>query len=218
MKLGLCLVCALAAGFAQTQPASHEGEARWEVGVNGGYGFSPDLTVKGPAGSASTGIRPGGAIGVFGGEDTYNYFSGEARYLYRFSNLKLSSGGTSVDFGAHTHIAEGAILAHFRPRASHIRPFISFGGGIKVLQGTGIESAAQPLGRLAALTATREVLPTADAGFGVKVNFRQHVRLRFEVRDYISGSPGKVIAPAPGASLTGIMNDIIGLAGLSYTW
>src|SRR5262249_52510036 len=152
IKMKWCLMLALPAAVAFAQQEGH----RWYVGAVGGYGFSNDLTVKGPAGSATTGLHSGGAVGAFGGEEAYNYFGGEARYLYRYGDLKLSSGGTSTRFGAHEHVAEGTILAHFRPRESRVRPFIAFGGGIKVLQGTGRESAAQPLGRFAALTATRE--------------------------------------------------------------
>jgi len=212
------VACLMWGGVAQAQMTGQEAGPHWEIGALGGFGWTNDLTVKGPAGSATTGLKSGAAIGVFGGDDTYNYFSGEARYLYRFNDLKLSSGNTSVDFGAHTHIAEGALLLHFRPRASHMRPFIAFGGGIKVLEGTGMESAAQPLGRFAALTATREILPTGDVGFGIKWNLRPHTRLRVEVRDYISSTPHKVIAAAPGASISGVMNDITGLVGLSYIW
>ena len=196
------------AAFAQT----------WEVGATGGYGFTSNLTVKNAAGSATTGLKPGAALGVFGGGDTYNYWGGEVRYLYHYSDLKLSSGGTSVDFGGHEHIMEGDFLAYFRPQSSRIRPFFSFGGGVKLLVGTGVESTKQPLGTFAALTATREVLPTADVGFGVKIDLRNHVRLRLEVRDYISPAPDKVIAAAPGASISGWLNDVMGLGGLSYTW
>jgi len=190
----------------------------WEVGALGGYGFTNDLSVNSPAGSATAGLAKGGAVGVFGGGDTHNYFSGEARYLYLFSDLRLSSGNTSVDFGAHTPIAEGAILAHFRPRTAKVRPFIAFGGGLKWVIGTGVESAGQPLGRFAALTATHESLPTADVGAGVKINLRDHLRLRVEVRDYLSATPNKVIQPAPGSSLSGILNNIVALGGLSYTF
>jgi hypothetical protein len=212
------LASLLWAGIAQAQTAAYEGKDVWEVGVLGGFGWTNSLTAKGPTASATTGLHPGAVIGAFGGEDMYDHLSGEARYLYRFSDLKLSSGGTSVDFGGHMHIAEGAFLYQFTRRGSHIRPFFAFGGGIKVLQGTGRESAVQPLGRFAALTATREVLPTADVGFGFKVNLREHLRLRIEVRDYISGTPGKVIAPAPGVSISGAMNDVTGLVGFSYIW
>jgi hypothetical protein len=83
---------------------------------------------------------------------------------------------------------------------------------------TGVESASQPLARFAALTATHEILPTAGVGVGVKIALKQHVRLRVEVRDYISAAPSGVIAPAHGLSINGISHDILGLAGLSYTW
>jgi len=206
----LILACGLAAGAACAQ--------QWEIGAVGGYGFAPDLTVKGPSGSASTGFRNGFALGAYGGHDTYRYWSGEARYIYRYSNLKLSSGNTTVDFGAHTHIATGDFLCHFRPLESRIRPFILFGGGMKVVQGTGVESAAQPLGRFAALTHTTEKLAVGDVGGGVKAYLSRSVGLRFEVHDYISSSPGKVIAAAPGASINGILNDIVASVSVSYRW
>ena len=207
---GIFLALTLVSGIASAQ--------EWEVGAIGGYGFSPSLTVKSPAGSATTGFNNGGVFGVFGGDDMYNYWSGEARYLYRYSDLKLSSGGTNVDFAAHTHYITGDFLAHLRPRESRIRPFLAFGGGIKIFDGTGQESASQPLGKIAALTHTQEVLPTADFGAGVKVNLTTHLRVRFEVRDYLSPPPSKVITAAPGGSIGGWLNDIQGLVGVSYTW
>jgi hypothetical protein len=190
----------------------------WEVGAIGGYGYAPKLTVQAASASANAGLASGGAVGAYGGEDSSKHWGGEARYLYRYSNFNLSSGNTSVSFGGHTHIIEGDLLFYFKPKESRFRPFIAFGGGIKVLQGTGNESASQPLSRFAALTATREVLPTAGIGAGVKIALKQHVRLRIEVRDYISAAPSSVIAPAPGASISGLSHDILGLAGLSYTW
>jgi hypothetical protein len=62
-------------------------------------------------------------------------------------------------------------------------------GGIQVVQGAGTESAFQPLSRFAALTATRDILPTAGVGGGLKYSLQKHLRLRIEVRDYISGAP-----------------------------
>lgn len=209
-----CFVC----GIASAQVGVQETGPHWEVGALGGFGWINDLTVKTATGSATTGFKTGGAVGVFAGDDMYDRLSGEARYTYRFNDLKLSSGGTSITFGAHTHIAEAGFLYHFKGRQSHMRPFFAFGGGVKILQGTGREAAAQPLGKFAALTATREVLPTADVGFGVKWAIRPHVRFRVEVRDYIGPAPEKVIAAAPGASISGIMNDITGIGALSFVW
>jgi len=203
---------AAAAGLASAQ------EAHWEVGAIGGVGFSPDLTVKNATTSASASVRPGVTVGVYGGQDMYRYWSGEATYLYRDGNLKLSGNGQSATFGAHTHLITGDFLGHFRPRGAHIRPFISFGGGVEVMEGTGRETFNQPLGNLAALTATREVLPVGEIGAGVKIRVANHLMLRVQARDYISKAPHEVIAPAPGAKLSGIRQDFIGSVALGLVW
>ena len=209
----LVLTGLLAAGVACAQ------EHEWEIGAIGGFGYAPHLTVSNSSGSADTGIRYGGVVGVFAGEDMYNYWSGEFRYLYRFDDLQLSKGNVKApNFSAHTHIVTADFLGHFRPRGSRMRPFIAFGGGAKIMIGSGIESAAQPLGNFAALTATHEILPVADAGAGIKWDFHKNLRFRVEMRDYISPAPNKVIAPAPGASLGGVLNDIQGMVGVSLTW
>jgi hypothetical protein len=201
----------LAAGLACAQ--------EWEVGAIGGYGYAPHLTVSNGSASAETGIRSGGVVGVFAGDDMYKFWSGELRYLYRFDDLQLSSGKIKApDFSAHTHIITADFLGHFRPKGSHVRPFIAFGGGAKFMVGSGIESAGQPLGNFAALTATHEILPVADIGGGVKIDLHKNLRLRLEMRDYVSPAPNKVIAPAPGASLGGVMNDIQGMVAFSLTW
>jgi opacity protein-like surface antigen len=211
------LICA-AVVFAATAAVASAQEPEWEVGVIGGVGFSPDMTVKNATTSASAGVKTGVTVGVYGGEDMYRYWGGEATYLYRAGDVKLEGSGKSVSFGAHTHLITGDFLAHLRPRGAHIRPFISFGGGIEVMVGTGQESATQPLGNLAALTATHEVLPVGEAGVGVKVQLAHHLRLRVQVRDYFSKAPHDVIAPAPGASLSGIRQDVIGMGALAFTW
>jgi len=203
--------CSLLAGAACAQSR--------EFGLIGGYGYAaPTLTLTGLAGTAQTGFRNGAAFGVYLAENPYKYLGGEIRYLYRMSDMKLSSGGTSTQFGAHSHVVHMDLLAHFQHPDSRVRSFIAFGAGVKVIQGTGAESSFQPLHQFAALTKTMQVLPTGDVGAGVKLSLRPHLRIRFEVRDYISPQPGKVITAAPGVNLAGMLHDILGLAALSYTW
>src|ERR1700681_4564399 len=214
VKSVICVAVLLTATAAVASGQDPE----WEVGVIGGGGFSPDMTVKNATTSASAGVKTGVTVGVYGGEDMYRYWSGEATYLYRTGDVKLEGSGKSVSFGAHTHLITGDFLAHMRPRGARIRPFVSFGGGIEVMVGTGQESATQPLGNLAALTATHEVLPVGEGGVGVKVQLSPHLRLRVQVRDYFSQAPNEVIAPAPGASLSGIRQDVIGMVAVAYTW
>src|SRR5690242_17225955 len=108
----------------------------WEVGLIGGFGYSPKVSVDSPAGHARAGFGNGAAVGAYGGDDTYRYFGGEARYLYRFGDLKATAGGKSESLGASTHILTGDILAYFRPRETRVRPFIAFGGGAKIIDGT----------------------------------------------------------------------------------
>jgi hypothetical protein len=191
---------------------------QWEVGVVGGYGFTPSLTVKAPSGSAGTGFNNGAAYGAFFGDDSHEHWSGEARYLYRYSDLNLSSGSTSVDFAGHTQFVTADVLGHLARRSSRIRPFFAVGGGLKIINGTGAESAAQPLGNIAALTHTMEFHPVGDVGAGVKLALSRNVRLRLEVRDYISPSPSKVITPVPGATMGAWMNDIQAMVSLSYAF
>ncbi len=190
----------------------------WELGVIGGFSYSPDLSVSGNGSNVSAGIGHGGVVGAYGGEDTYRYFGGEVRYLYGFGNLQASGGNTSVSFGRHTHIITGNILGYFRPTGSKVRPFISFGGGAEVVEGTGMESAAQPLGNFVALTHTRQVLGVGDLGVGVKIGLTKLLRFRIEAHDYLGSSPTNVIAPAPGVSIGGFMNNIVGTASLALTW
>jgi len=207
-RILLTLLAAGGAACAQT----------YYVGVMGGYAYAPSLTVKNSTGSADTGLKSNGVVGAVVGGDTAKYWGGEVSYLYRFGDLKLSSGGTEVDFGGHTHIITGDILGYFTPRGSAVRPYVSFGGGVRILVGTGKESASQPLGNYAALTATNETQAVGEFGMGVKFKLSKSTQMRVEVRDYIGSAPNKVIAPAPGAKMSGMLNDILFLVSISYTW
>ncbi len=190
----------------------------WYAGAEGGYGFAPSLTVKGPSGSASAGFDAGFAAGAFIGADTYKHWSSEVGYLYQQSNLKLESGGTSVHFAAHTNIIHFDTLWHFRPRESRVRPFVAIGVGARILQGTGVESSNQPLGNLAALTHTTQAMPLGDVAVGVKAKLSSSLQLCIEVHDYASPAPSKVITAAPGASISGWLNDIIPTVSIAYHW
>ncbi len=209
-KLTLAVFCLMAATTLQAQD--------WEVGGFGGYGYSFKNTVKAPGGDADIRTKPGKVFGVVGGGDTHKYWSGEVRYLYRYSDLEVSGNGQKASLGARTQIVHADFLAHFKPKGARLRPFVAFGAGVKVLQGTGVESSGQPLGDKVALTATKEVLGVFDVGAGIKYDLKQHLRLRLEFRDYISAAPGKVFTAAPGATLGGVWNDVIGTVGLSYIW
>jgi len=187
---------------------------QWEAGGIGGFGITPDATATGSAGSASIGLKNGGMLGGFAGADDYARLGGEASYLYRFSDLKVSSGGQEVNLAGHSQFVDFRMLVHFAPRESNIRPFVAVGGGVGIYSGTGEPNAAQPLNNFVALTNTRETKPMVSGAVGLKCKVSPHVALRFEVRDYATPFPNRLIAPAPGIALSGWLNNIAVVGGI----
>jgi hypothetical protein len=79
----------------------------WEMGALGGYVFDRNVTITNSTGqSASTRFNNGAVWGFVAGANEYKYLGGEASYLFRGSDIKASSGGTNVTFGAHTHFVD----------------------------------------------------------------------------------------------------------------
>ena len=187
---------------------------QWEAGGIGGFGITSDATVKNGSTSASTGFKPGVLFGAYAGSNDYSRLGGEASYVYRMSDLRVSSGGREVTMTGHTQFLDFRFLVHFSPREARIRPFAAVGGGVAIYSGTGVANAAQPLNNLVALTNTRETKPMVSGAFGVKFRITEHLSARFEVRDYATPFPNRVLAPAPGASLSGWMNNIVPVGGI----
>jgi hypothetical protein len=190
----------------------------FELGAVGGFSYAPNLGVTEGSATASAGIGHGDVVGAYGGQDMYRYIGGEVRYLYGFGSLQASSNNTSVTFARRTQTITFDLLGYLRPTGLRVRPFLALGGGVEILSGTGAESAAQPLGNFVALTHTRETLGVGDVGVGLKISVSKHLRLRLEAHDYMSPSADKVIAPAPGASIGGFMNNIVGAASIALTF
>ena len=204
--------------FAQAFVCAGLAQETLEVGAIGGFGFSRSFKITNSTGSASAGFSNGGALGAYFGGDSGDHWGGEVRYLYRFTDPKLTGPGGRASFDGHTHLITGNILAYFRPRASKFRPFISFGGGVKNIEATGRESSSQPLGRFAALTNTNELSALADIGGGIKYSLSKSIKLRLEVHDYLGKRPNKVITIAPGATASGFFNDIVASVSVGYSW
>lgn len=204
----LVLSLAPAAGWTQ----------QYELGGLGGFGVPKGLTAEAGGASADTGFQSGGAWGVVGTDNMYSRISGEFRYLFRWSKLRVASGGQEATFGGRSHIVHYDFLFHTKLRENKTRPFIAVGAGIKVFAGTGVERAFQPLSQFVLLTKKREMQPLISVGGGVKWHFRNHLSVRVEVRDYVTPPPKEVLVPAPGARITGWLHDIVPLVGLSYTF
>jgi hypothetical protein len=202
----IVLIAAAAAGACSAQ--------QWEAGASGGLGFTKNVTVTRGSSSASAGFKTGAAVGGFLSQNLYEHVGGEFRYTFQFSNLKLSSGGTNVDFSGQTHAIHYDLLYYFNGRDAKMRPFVTGGGGARVYRGTGQEILVQPLSNYAILTKTQEVKGLVVFGGGLKFKVgRSYVYA--QVLDYLTPAPTQVIAPVPGAKLGGWIHDFVPMVSLS---
>jgi hypothetical protein len=214
----LAAMAILGAGSPACRAQSSEAGPKWEIGGLGGGGFYSSASVSGPTGSGDVGIKNSVAAGAFVGNDLYKRLGGELRYEFLPGDLKVSSGGSEATFSGQAHAIHYDLLFHFAPKGSRLRPFVSAGGGVKIYQGTGRATVTQTLSSLALLTNTHQTSGLGVFGGGVKAQVTPHVMLRFEVQDFLTPFPKQVIAPAPGAKISSILNEIVVLAGLGITF
>jgi Outer membrane protein beta-barrel domain len=191
---------------------------KWEIGGVAGGGFYQNLNVTNAGGSAVTGFQNGPVFGGLVGQNMYRYMSGELHYGFSAQNLKVSGAGAEATFKGMAHVIHYDFLVHTAPLGARVRPFVAGGGGMKIFQGTGNETAYQPLSQFALLTRTQELKPMITVGGGTKFQIAPRVYLRVEFRDQITPFPKNVIAPAPGASIKGWLHDFIPMAGITFTF
>jgi len=214
----LAALAILGTGLPACWAQNSEVSPKWEIGVLGGGGFYNSASVTSPAGSGDVGIKNSVAVGAFLGSDMYKHLGGELRYEFMPGDLRVSSNGTEATFTGMAHAFHYDFLFHFAPKGARIRPFVSAGGGVKLYQGTARATVAQPLSGLALLTNTHEIKGLGVFGGGIKAQVTSHVMLRIEVQDFLTPFPRQVIAPAPGAKISGLLNDIVVMAGLGLTF
>lgn len=207
MSKRFAAVLALCAGTCCAQ--------QYEIGGAAGGGFVKSLDVTGAAGTATAGFKTGLAFSGYVGHNMYRHLSGEVRYDYLQSDLRLASGGTEATFGGQAHAVHYDLIFHTRKDAP-VQLFAAAGGGIKYYRGTGKEAAYQPLSEFAYLTKTQDLKPMISAGGGVKIMLSHNVCLRVEARDYITPFPKRVITPAPGNKIGGWVHDIVPMVGIGF--
>jgi opacity protein-like surface antigen len=212
----LATLAILGTGSPACWAQDSEAAPRWEIGGLGGGGFYSSASVSGPAGSGDVGIKNSVAVGAYFGSDMYKRLGGELRYEFLPGDLKVSSGGSEATFSGQAHAIHYDFLFHFTPKGSRLRPFV--GGGVKIYRGTGKATVTQTLSSLALLTNTHQTSGLGVFGGGVKAQVTPHLTLRFEVQDFLTPFPKQVIAPAPGAKISSILNEIVFLAGLGITF
>lgn len=206
--LSIAMISAASAAFAQ----------QWEFGAVGGVGLVNDVSVSGPAGSATAGFAPGAVAGAFFGQNLYKNLGGEIRYEFFQSDLRLSIGGQSAQFTGAAHALHYDLLYRTNRKESHTQFFAAVGGGMKLFRGTGAPEAYQPLSQFGYFTKTQKIEPMGTVAAGLTYQLAGHVFLRAEVRDFITPFPTQVLTPAPGIKYGSLLMDIVPMVGISYVY
>lgn len=189
---------------------------QWEVGGIGGVGFLDTVHVSGVNGSATAGFSPGVVAGAFFGQNLNAHWSGEVRYEFFDSNLKLSGAGSSASFSGVAHAIHYDLLYHTNRKGSPVQFFVAAGGGMKVFDGTGAPEAYQPLMQFGYFTQTHQLKPMLSVGGGLSYKLSDHLYLRTEIRDFISPFPDNVIAPPPGVKYGKVLQNLVPMADIEY--
>lgn len=194
------------AGFAQ----------QFEIGGAIGYGAYRNGTVFGPGSSAQAGIRNRFAAGAVIGEDLYQHFSGEVRYLYQDGHAFVSSGSARTEMQAESHTLTYEFLYHPLRRESRVRPFLAAGVGGKDYMASGPAPFFQPTAALAALVPRDQWQFVSVFGGGVKIRVANRVLVRGDFRDYLTAFPKRQIVPLGKNTARGIFQQFTPLFGVSY--
>lgn len=209
MLFGAALLALAPAAFGQ----------KWEVGggVGGGF-YTSQSIINSTYGSADAKIATGPAVSAWLSSASGRNWGGELRYDFQKGNLQLTSAGKQASFGSASHMIQYQVQYHFLTQEDKIRPFVAFGGGMKLLQGTGTEVAAQPLNQIALLTKANDIRPVISGGIGVKARLSNRWSLRAGVYDNVTPFPSKVFTPNVGSKAGGWMQDIVPMVGVSYLY
>jgi hypothetical protein len=206
-RISLAIVCLALPALSQE---------RWELGFGAGYGFYKNVTATNAAGEASVGFKPGVAFTAVAGNAIKRSFGGEVRYTYRQNDAFVSRQSTEARFDAESHALHYDLIFLVGNQRATLRPFLAAGAGVKIYRGTGREAAFQPLSSFVALTRTTQIAPLVSVGGGFKMELSPLLTLRIEARDYASTFPSDVVAPVPGARVSGWVHDIVPMIGLSF--
>jgi hypothetical protein len=144
--------------------------------------------------------------------------SGEIRYDFFQSNLKLSGAGTSASFTGIAHAVHYDLIWHTRRKDSPTQYYLAVGGGMKLFQGLGSPEAYQPLMQFGYFTRTNSIKAMGTVAAGMTYRLAPRMFLRVELRDFISPFPTAVLTPAPGTKYGSILNNLTPMAGISYVF
>jgi len=181
----------------------------WEVNGLAGGGAYRNLDMANRFGRAAVGFTPGALFGASLVQHYYRHVSGEIRWTFQRSDLKVASGAETAKFRGSAHAIHYDWLIHAQPREALVRPFFAVGAGFRNYRGTGSERAYQPLSQFALLTRTTEWQPLVSLGGGARVRLSPRISLAAEFRDYLTPFPRKVIEPVGGIRLDRWLHDLV---------
>lgn len=189
-----------------------------EIGVAVGGSLYRNPSISNGGQQVTAGLNNGFAGSAWLGEQMYKYVGGEIHYTYETNQFNLSGNGANVGFGGDSHSIGYDLHFHLTPRTSRFRPYVFGGGGIKYYQGTGTESATQPLSRYALLTKENELRPMVSFGGGIKFGITEHLFMRAEFRDMMTSFPTKILTPNAGSTTPNFLHNFVPNAGISYVF
>jgi hypothetical protein len=190
----------------------------WEIGGGAGYGWYHNGSIISTAGTATAGIRNRFAATAVAGEDAFEHFAGEIRYVYHDGDTFLQNSTAKGTVQAQSHSLTYDVLVHWKPRQDRIRPFLAAGVGGKYYETTGPAPVPQPLPRIAVLTTQNQWMALFDFGGGIKFRLNDHVLIRGDLRDYITTFPTNLFLTVPNATSRGIFHQVTPLLGISATF
>ncbi len=190
----------------------------WELGAAAGNGFYKNATITSSTASAQAGMENSIAPSVVVCDNMYEHVSGEFRYLYDSGKPFISGPNVKGTMPGKSHTFTYEALIHLRKRDSWWRPYVALGAGVKGYMAPGPAPFPEPLPKSALLLANDEWKLVGSAGAGIKVKVQEHVVLRFDVRDYITQFPKKQIAPAAGASVSGLLQQFTPMGGVGIVF
>jgi len=206
----------LLTAFLLLVPASKAEE--WEIGGAVGYSYLRDATITRDGATAKAGLERNAAVSLYASHREWRLLGGDIYYTYRPGDLKLTSGGTTVNFDSVSHLIHYDLTIHPLRGHGRVEPYFGFGGGIRVVQGTGREAAFQPLNNFAVLSRTQEILPLLSLAAGARVRLSKYTAVRFEFRDNITPFPGRVIFVNRQANASNWWHDFTPQVGFGVTF
>jgi hypothetical protein len=190
----------------------------YEIGGTIGYGVYRNGTIFGPGASVEAGIRNRFAAGFVVGEDLYQHFSGEIRYLYQDGHPFLATSGVKSDMQGQSHAFHYDLLFHPTPRDRRLRPFLAGGVGVKGYVVAGPAPNPQAVPKIASLVTQDEWKFLVTVGGGVKYRLYKNVVVRGDFLDYLTAFPRRQILPAANNTARGIFQQFTPMFGVSYSF